>query len=201
MFELISSFGYVGIFLTIFGEIGLMLFPLPGDTLLFSSGILTDLGQFNYFILLFGCILSSAVAGHIGYYIGTCINRDILINNKYYKIKDEHLRKTEIFFDKYGAWAIIFSRYVPVVRSFISPILGLIKYDKKKFFIYNLIASIIWPLIIITAGVVLGKMFPNAVYYAEYVVAFLFILVSLPVVKEISTQVKHQISQRKIKKI
>lgn len=196
MFDLIVSFGYTGIFLTILGEVGFMLFPLPGDTLLFSTGILVDSGNFNYFILLFGCIISSVIAGHIGYYLGTLVDREILINNRYYKIKDEHLRKTEMFFEKYGALAIIFSRYVPVVRSFISQLLGILKYDKRKFFIYNLIASIIWPLLIITAGMFLGKMFPNIIAYAEYVIAFLFILVSLPLIKEIKNQVHHQISRR-----
>ena len=197
MFELITSFGYTGIFLTILGEVGFMLFPLPGDTLLFSAGILVDSGNFNYFTLLIGCIISSWIAGHIGYFLGTLVNREILVNNKYYKIKDEHLHKTEKFFEKYGAWAIIFSRYVPVVRSFISQLLGIIKYDQKKFFWYNLIASIIWPFVIITAGLLLGKMFPNVIYYSEYVIAFLFILVSLPIIKEIKNQVHHQIEQRR----
>lgn len=199
MFELITSFGYTGIFLTIIGEVGFMIFPLPGDTLLFSTGILTDSGQFNYFLLLFVCFFASLIAGHIGYFIGTKIDREILINNKYYKIKDEHLHKTEKFFEKYGVWAIVFSRYVPVVRSFISQLMGLLKYDKKKFLIYNAIASFIWPFVVITAGMLLGKMFPNAIIYAEYIILFLFVLVSLPLVKEISVQVKHQIHHRKNK--
>jgi membrane-associated protein len=197
MFELISSFGYTGIFLTILGEIGFMLFPLPGDTLLFSAGILVDSGHFSYLPLLLGCFLMSLVGGHVGYYIGTLVDEDILLNNRYYKIKDSHLHKTKEFFTKYGAWAIIFSRYVPVVRSFISQLLGIIHYDKRKFFLYNLIASFIWPFVIITAGLLLGKIFPNVIYYAEYVIAFLFILVSLPLIKEIKNQVAHQIEQRR----
>jgi membrane-associated protein len=196
MFELISTFGYWGIFATIFGEIGLMLFPLPGDTLLFSTGILVDKGSFNYTHLLIGCFLASTIGGHVGYYIGTLVDEETLLNNKYYKVKDEHLQKTKKFFQQYGAWAIIFSRYVPAVRSFISQLLGIINYDKKKFFIYNIIASFIWPLFIITAGLFLGKMFPQAIYYAEFVIAFLFILVSIPLLKEIFHQTKHHIKNR-----
>ncbi len=192
MFDLIQHFGYVGIFLTIFLEVGLMLFPLPGDTLLFSAGIISDSGGFNYFIILIGCFISSVIAGHVGYQIGTLVNKETLINNKFFKVKDEHLHKTEKFFEKYGVYAIIFSRYIPVVRSFISQLLGLIKYDKQKFFIYNMIASFIWPFVIITAGRVFGKMFPNLVVYSEYVIAFLLALVSYPIFKEIFHQVKNR---------
>lgn len=197
MFDLIVDFGYLGIFTTIILEVGFMIFPLPGDTLLFSTGILVDSGKFNYFALLFTCFTSSVLAGHIGYFLGTKMNRELLVNNKYYKIKDEHLEKTEKFFEKYGVWAIIFSRYVPVVRSFISPLLGILKYDYRRFVIYNIIASFIWTFTIITAGVLLGKMFPNAIKYIEYIVLFLFILVSYPIFKEIFHQVKHQVHHRR----
>ncbi len=195
MFELIQHFGYFGIFLTIFLEVGLMLFPLPGDTLLFSAGIISDTNGFNYITLLFGSFVVSAMAGHVGYKIGTLVNKEILINNKYFKIKDEHLYKTEEFFEKYGIYAIIFSRYIPVVRSFISQLLGIIKYDKKQFFIYNMIASFIWPFVIITAGKVFGAMFPNLITYSEYVIAFLLALVSYPIFKEIFHQVKNRKKQ------
>jgi membrane-associated protein len=102
------------------------------------------------------------------------------------------LHKTEKFFEQYGIYAIIFSRYVPVVRSFISQLLGMLNYDKKKFFIYNIVASFIWPFVIITAGKLFGKMFPNLVAYSEYVIAFLLALVSYPIFKEIFHQVKNR---------
>jgi membrane-associated protein len=192
MFELIQTFGYTGIFATVFSEVGLMFFPLPGDTLLFSSGIMSDSGSFNYWVLLVGCFFFSLIGGLVGYFIGTKVNKEILINNKYFKIKDEHLHKTEKFFEQYGIYAIIFSRYVPVVRSFISQLLGMLNYDKKKFFIYNIVASFIWPFVIITAGKLFGKMFPNLVAYSEYVIAFLLALVSYPIFKEIFHQVKNR---------
>lgn len=190
MFDLIHTFGYTGIFATVFSEVGLMIFPLPGDTLLFSSGIITNTGGFNYMELIIGCFLVSTIAGHVGYYIGTFVNEDVLLNNKYYKVKDEHFRKTEKFFEQYGVYAIIFSRFIPVVRSFISQLMGIIHYDKKKFLVYNAIASFIWPFGIITAGKVFGEMFPNMIVYSEYAIAFLLLLVSIPLFKEIFSQIK-----------
>ena len=185
MLESIQHFGYLGIFVTIILEVGLMIFPLPGDTLLFATGIMSESGVLNHGLLLLTAITASVIAGHIGYFIGTKIDREILINNRFYRIKDSHLHKTEKFFEKYGFYAIIFSRFVPIVRNFLSQILGIIQYDKKKFFIANLIASIIWPMVIINLGFVLGRMFPELIVYAEYGMVLVLVILCLPVVLDL----------------
>jgi membrane-associated protein len=185
MLELIHHFGYLGIFTTIFLEIAFMIFPLPGDTLLFTLGIVSESGMLNYKFLLFISIFASFLSGHVGYFIGTKINRDILLDNKIYKIKDSHLHKTEKFFERYGFYAIMLSRFVPIVRNFISQLMGIIKYDKKHFFWANLLASIIWPLTIISLGYVFGKMFPKLIVYAEYGMVLVLFVLSFPVLHEL----------------
>lgn len=194
MIHAIHHLGYIGIFITIFLEIGLMIFPLPGDTLLFTTGIMSNLKNgveiFNYPLLILTSFFASVVGGHFGYFIGTKINREQLVNNKYFKINDAHLLRTEKFFETYGAVAIIFSRFVPIVRNFISQILGILNYDKKKFAIYNTIASIIWPFMIITIGKVFGAMFPNLINYAEYAIAIVLVVLCYPVIKEVVKQRK-----------
>lgn len=184
MLEIIHDFGYLGVFLTIFLEVGLMIFPLPGDTLLFTTGILSDSGRLDYFTLLLVCTTASIISGHVGYFIGSKLDKETLLNNKIYKIKDSHLHKTEKFFEDYGIYAIIFSRFVPIVRNFLSQILGIINYDKRKFFIANIIASIIWPLVIVTAGKVFGRMFPNLVTYAEILMVIILVVLVLPFIVE-----------------
>lgn len=185
MLDIIQNFGYLGVFITIFLEIGFMIFPLPGDTLLFAMGIVAESGRLSYLYLMLISILASVLSGHVGYFIGTKINREMLLDNKIYKIKDHHLHKTEKFFEKYGFYAILFSRFVPIVRNFISQLMGIIKYDQHKFFWANLIASVIWPLIIITAGYLLGTMFPNLIVYAEYGMVAVLIILGFPVVHEL----------------
>jgi membrane-associated protein len=184
MLETIQHFGYLGIFLTIFLEIGLMIFPLPGDTLLFTTGIISMSGALDYKTLILVSVFASFLSGHLGYFIGTKINRNNLLNNRIYKVKEHQLSKTEKFFEKYGVFAILFSRFVPIVRNFISQLMGIIKYEKKHFFWANLGASILWPTTIITLGYLLGKMFPNLVVYAEYSMAVVLVILALPVIYE-----------------
>jgi membrane-associated protein len=117
MLETIQHFGYLGIFLTIFLEIGLMIFPLPGDTLLFTTGIISMSGALDYKTLILVSVFASFLSGHLGYFIGTKINRNNLLNNRIYKVKEHQLSKTEKFFEKYGVFAILFSRFVPIVRN------------------------------------------------------------------------------------
>jgi membrane-associated protein len=185
MIELIQEFGYVGVFTTIFLEIALMIFPLPGDTLLFATGILTDSGTLDYKTLIVISSLASILSGHAGYFIGSKIGKERLLDNNFYRVKKEHLEKTEKFFDKYGFYAILFSRFIPVIRNFISQLMGIIAYDQKKFFIANLGASIIWPVIIITMGNMLGKVFPNLIVYAEYGMVAVLVVLGLPVLREL----------------
>ena len=192
MLELIAQYGYVGVFVTIIFEIGLMIFPLPGDTLLFATGILAQSNTLSYFNLLLVCIVASTISGHIGYFIGTKIDRDILLNNRIYKIKDHHLHKTEKFFEKYGIYAIIFSRFIPIVRSFISQILGMINYNKNQFFWANLLASIIWPLVIVTLGYALGSMFPDLIVYAEYFMIIVLVVLVFPLLHELWKNKSHK---------
>ncbi len=184
MLDIIQHFGYLGVFVTIFGEISFMIFPLPGDTLLFATGILTNNGPLSYQKLLITAAIASILSGHLGYFIGTKISKETLLHNRFYNVKPAHLTKTEDFFDKYGFYAILLSRFVPIVRNFISQLMGIIEYDRKKFFVANLGASIIWPFVIITMGHLLGGMFPNLITYAEYGMLAVLIILGYPILHE-----------------
>lgn len=184
MLDIIQQFGYLGISVTMILEIAFMIFPLPGDTLLFAAGILAENGTLDFKILLVCTIFASTISGHIGYYIGTKIDKETLLNNRIYKIKDSHLNKTEKFFETYGVYAILLSRFVPIVRNFLSQLMGIINYDKRKFFWANLGASIIWPTIVISLGYMLGKMFPNLIVYAEYGMVIVLFILAFPVIYE-----------------
>ncbi len=185
MTEIIQHFGYPGIFIIIFLEIALMIFPLPGDTLLFTTGIFAQSGLMSYWLLVFIAFVASTISGHVGYAIGGKIDKKTLTDNRVYKIKEAHLDKTEKFFEKYGVYAIVFSRFVPIVRNFISQIMGIIQYDRKKFFWANLVASIIWPLTVISLGYFLGTMFPDLIVFAEYFMILVLIILLTPVLHEV----------------
>jgi membrane-associated protein len=195
MLGVLHQFGYIGMSAVIFGEVGTMVFFLPGDTLIFSAGLLSQIGVFNYWVTIGYVFCSSVIAGHFGYFLGTKLNRNTLLHNKFYRINEDHLLKTEKFFEKYGFWAIALSRFVPVVRNLISQLCGLIKYDKKKFFFANLLASIIWPLVIVTLGFYFGKMFPNLVRWAEVAMLFVVMIIALPFFFEVGKKIVRRRNQ------
>lgn len=180
MMHLLHNFGIIGLVLTIFGEIGCMLFFLPGDTLIFGSGLLIHKGLFDFWTIILAIFLTSTIAGEFSYFWATKVSREKLMNNKLYKIKDKDMEYTEKFFIKYGAWAIIFSRFFPVVRNLISPICGILRYDKRKFFIFNIIASALWPLVVVSFGFYFGKYFPNLIRYVEVIMLIGILAVAAP---------------------
>lgn len=179
MTELLFNFNYLAIILVIFGEVGLMLFFLPGDTLLFVSGILASEGKLSYPLLVATIFISSSISGHIGYYLGSKVDKNLLTNNKFYKINTTRLEKTERLFHRYGSLLVVFSRFIPVARNLISQVCGMVSYSKKKFFIYNLIASLLWPTVIVTLGFKFGKTFPEIITQLKVFIGFVLVILTL----------------------
>lgn len=185
MIETIHSFGYLGIFITIVAEIGIFAFFLPADSLLFASGILVSAGKLQLSILFTTVVMASIVGGHLGYYIGREFGKDRIRRNKFFSIDEEHFHKAELFFKKYGAFAILISRFVPIVRTFLSPTLGIVRYDKYKFAMYNALGSIFWAGCVIFSGIILGNVFPNLVHYLELIVIVGVTIACLPFIIQI----------------
>jgi membrane-associated protein len=159
---LFSNYGtsvYLILFLVIFIETGLVLMPfLPGDSLLFTAGLFAHLGFLNmsYLILL---LFSAAVLGdNINYWIGRKIGlRMLKIQFKGKNIvKQEYLDKTHVFFEKYGAKAIIMARFVPIVRTFSPFVAGIAEMSYRKFLSFDILGGAIWILSLTFAGYFLG---------------------------------------------
>lgn len=192
MIETIHGFGYLGIFITIVLEVGLFVFFLPADSLLFASGILVTSGALKLSILFTTVVLASTLGGHLGYYIGKTFGKDKIRHNRFFSIDEEHFHKAEIFFAKYGALAILVSRFVPIVRTFLSPTLGIIRYDKYKFATYNFFGSVLWAGSVILSGVILGNIFPHLVDYLEMIVVVGVTVACLPVVIKAAQRALHK---------
>ncbi|MFZ1019620.1 MAG: DedA family protein, partial [Minisyncoccia bacterium] len=120
---LITTYGYLGIFVIIFLESGLF-FALPGDSLLFTAGLLASVYGFNLSFLIFIIFLATFLGGLGGYEIGVYLEK--LRTFSFFRkiLKQEHINKAHQFFIKYGKSAIVFSRFVPVVRTFTPIVAG-----------------------------------------------------------------------------
>jgi membrane-associated protein len=180
---LITTFGYLGIFIIVFLESGI-LFALPGDSLLFTAGLFASAYSFNLFFLIFIIFLGTFLGGAVGYEIGFYLEK--LKKYSFFKVilKQEHIDKAHQFFDKYGKFAIVFSRFVPILRTFTPIVAGIARVPYKFFIKYSLISSVLWATIITMAGYFLGRTFPIIKDYL-WVIAVLVVLVSLlPIVFE-----------------
>ena len=180
---LLTTFGYTGIFVIVFLESGIF-FPLPGDSLLLTSGLLAGTFGFNIFILIPLIFLATFLGALAGYWIG-----ENLLKLKNYSIfrgllKQKHLDKAHEFFDKHGKLAISFCRFVPIVRTFVPIVAGVARMDYFTFLKYNLLGSLLWSSIVTLLGYFLGNTFPQIKNYL-WVVAVIVVIVSvLPIIWE-----------------
>lgn len=177
---LISSYGvliYPIIFIIIFAETGLVLFPfLPGDSLLFASGALAALGSLNV-LLLFLIILIAAVLGDtinywIGYYLGPRVFRE-----KARFFKREYLDSTQEFYSKYGSKTIVLARFIPIIRTFAPFIAGIGSMNYTRFLLYNVIGGLAWVALFLFGGYFLGTLEIVKNNFSLFILAIIFISV------------------------
>lgn len=180
--ELIVAFGYIGVFLTIFAESGILLgFFLPGDSLLFTVGILASQGYFNIYLMIFLAITAAIIGDTVGYYIGRIAGPKLFQRKESRFFKQEYVQKTEDFYKKYGKRTIILARFVPVVRTFAPVMAGVGKMDYKTFASYNVIGGFIWAGGLLAISYYLGMKFEGIEHYLTYIVIGIIFLSIIPI--------------------
>jgi membrane-associated protein len=180
---LINAYGYLGIFVIIFLESGLF-FALPGDSLLFTAGLFASAYNFNLFFLISIIFLATFLGGLGGYQIGVYLEklRKYIFFRKI--LRQDYIDRAYQFFIKYGKSAIVFSRFVPIIRTFTPIVAGIVRVPYKFFIKYSLISSVLWATTVTLVGYFLGRAFPVIKDYL-WVMAIMVVLVSLlPIVFE-----------------
>lgn len=155
-----GSWSYLVLFLIIFCETGLVVTPfLPGDSLLFAAGALAAQSAFHITWLLTILITAAIVGDSINYWIGRRFGR-VLLQQKSGAlfIKPAHIKKTEHFFETHGSKAILFARFVPIVRTIAPFLAGLGNMSYRTFITYNILGGTCW----ISFFLLLGYFFGNA---------------------------------------
>ncbi len=144
----------------IFAECGLLIgFLLPGDSLLFTIGMLVTSNVISQPLWIACIVLTiAAILGNIvGYQIGRTAGPSIFNKPDSRLFKHEHAEKTTAFFHKYGNRAIVMARFVPIVRTFITVMAGVGKMDRRRFFVYSGIGGVGWATGVTLLGAALGK--------------------------------------------
>ena len=195
---------YVVLFI-IFAETGLLAgFFLPGDSLLFLCGIystplLQSLSTGNDFfnITILSTLISvMGIAGNMaGYWFGAKSGNYLYKKDDNLLFKKKYIYQAHDFFEKYGSKAIVFARFLPIVRTFAPVIAGIAGMNKKKFMFFNILGSFIWSFTLIFAGHYLYTLFLNQFkidlkQYIEFIVIGIVIASTLPVAIKMITKQK-----------
>jgi membrane-associated protein len=185
--EIISTYGvltYGILFLIIFAETGFVVTPfLPGDSLLFAAGAFAALGDLNIWLMV-GLLMLAAVLGDtVNYWIGHFFGQKIVDNPKIKFINQDHIDKTQVFYEKHGGKTIVLARFVPIVRTFAPFVAGVGKMNYTHFILYNVVGGVAWVMLFGWAGFFFGNM--PAVKHNFTLVIFAIIGISvLPMVFE-----------------
>lgn len=147
------------LFLIIFAETGFVVTPfLPGDSLLFAAGALIGTGDtgLNIYLMAVVLIVAAVLGNTINYELGRAIGVRIF-KEKNKVLKLDYYIQTQEFFNKYGAKAVVLSRYVPIIRTIAPFVAGVGKMNRLKFALYNVAGGTSWIIILLFAGFLLGN--------------------------------------------
>jgi membrane-associated protein len=181
--ELIATFGMLGIFIIVFAESGLLIgFFLPGDSLLFTAGLLAAQEKFglNIWVLLLGCFLAAFIGDQVGYTFGKKVGPALFRKEESKLFKREYIDRTEVFFQKHGPKTIILARFVPIVRTFAPVVAGIGRMNRKTFVIYNVVGAFLWAVGVTAAGYILGSTIPSVDRYLLPIIGLIIFLSILP---------------------
>jgi membrane-associated protein len=145
------------LFAIVFCETGLVVTPfLPGDSLLFTAGALASLGTLNVWALFLLLSVAAVLGDTVNYWIGKKIGPRAFDGSVKF-LKQEHLQKTEAFYEKHGKKTIILARFVPIVRTFAPFVAGVGSMTYGTFIAYNVIGGVAWVAICVFSGYFFGN--------------------------------------------
>ena len=192
---IIKTVGLIGIIFIIFAETGLFFgFFFPGDSLLFTAGLLASQGIFNIYFLIIFCIIAAILGDSIGYWSGKKYGRKLFERDAGFFFKKQRIYDAEEFYEKHGKYTIIIARFVPIIRTFAPIVAGIGKMHYSTFLSYNIFGGIIWVMGMSLLGYFLGGMITNPDKYIIPIALLIIFLSFIPVVIKI---VKHKLKIKK----
>ena len=184
-----SIIHYGGLWLllfVVFAETGLFVgFFLPGDSLIFISGLLyatkPQLLDTPFLVLLPLLMLAAIIGNVFGYWFGKKTGEKLYTREDSFLFRKKHLIATKDFYDTHGGKTLILGRFLPIIRTFAPILAGVIKVDFKIFMMYNVIGAVAWIGSIASIAYFLGKQFPAIENYIGYIVIGLIVITTIPV--------------------
>ncbi|MCC7325630.1 MAG: DedA family protein [Burkholderiales bacterium] len=149
---------YALLFAIIFAETGLVVFPfLPGDSILFIAGTVVAAAGLDVHLLVALLITAAILGDSVNYTIGHYIGPRVYDRPDSRWFRQEHLRRTQEFYDRYGGVTIIIGRFVPIIRTFAPFLAGVAGMSYRRFLAYNVVGGIVWVTALVYAGYLFGN--------------------------------------------
>jgi membrane-associated protein len=175
---------YAMLFAIVFAETGLLVgFFLPGDSLLFTVGVVAGAGDLNIVSINLILIVAAIVGDAVGYSLGRNAGPRVFSRPDSKLFKQEHLLRTKAFYEKHGGKTIIYARFVPIVRTFAPFVAGVAQMPYSRFAAFNIFGGIGWVILMTMSGYFLGNV-PLIRRHFEKVVIGIVLVSVLPIVVE-----------------
>ncbi|BFV55706.1 DedA family protein [Kitasatospora sp. CMC57] len=189
--SLLGAFGTLGIAVVLFAETGLLVgFFLPGDSLLFTAGLLCTTGTHSGSRLDLAQVLAAAAVGALagaqtGYLIGRRGGRTLLARSRNKRLHEGAVRAEELL-TRYGhTKAVVLARFVPVVRTVLNPLAGALGVNVRTFTLWQIVGGLLWTLGLVLAGYTLGSSVPDVDRYLLPIVVVVAAVSLLPLLLEL----------------
>jgi membrane-associated protein len=159
--SMIQTFGLAGVLVILFAETGLLVgFFLPGDSLLFLAGVAASpvaadiVGvKLSLPVLLIGAPICAVAGAQLGHLLGARYGRRLFARPNSRLFKTEYVDRAEHYFARYGpAKATVLARFVPIVRTFLNPVAGMLHMPARRFLLWNIVGGVLWTDAIVLAG-------------------------------------------------
>ncbi|MFF3288943.1 DedA family protein [Streptomyces sp. NPDC003023] len=178
---LITTFGLIGVLVIVFAESGLLIgFFLPGDSLLFTTGLLVTADKIDMplWLVCTLIVLAAVIGDQVGYLFGRKVGPALFKRPDSRLFKQENVEKAHDFFEKYGPKSLVLARFVPIVRTFTPIIAGVSRMNYRSFVTYNVIGGVLWGAGVTLLGAALG----NIDFVHKNIEAILILIVLISVV-------------------
>jgi membrane-associated protein len=176
----VGPWALVVVVLMVFIETGLLFPFLPGDSLAFAAGVLLSFLGIPLWLLILIVAAAAIAGGHSGYALGTRIGPRLFKDDARI-FKTRYRLESEKFFQKYGSGAIVLARFVPIVRTYVPPVVGMSSVPLRTFALWNAVGGLGWSILLCVAGFYLGKI-PIIAHNVELIAVALVLISVLPIV-------------------
>ncbi|MCC7154226.1 MAG: VTT domain-containing protein [Bryobacterales bacterium] len=176
--------GYALLFAVVFSETGLLIgFILPGDSLLFTIGVVAGAGQLDLPTICLVLWIAVILGDASGYHLGVQTGMRIFERPDSRFFKKEYVERTQAFYAKHGGKTIVLARFVPIIRTFAPFVAGVAKMGYRRFFPYSVLGGLFWVVSLTWAGYVLGQIPLVRQHFEKFVIGIIVISVA-PVIME-----------------